>query len=383
MPHIIDNFKMNGVLDFDSLIFHLNENVTLGNITSRDDGDLRLYNYSNACAIERNWNGATRLARGLILDLKAQRVVALPLETFFNYGGEHDTHGRKGEGTVSYLEKMDGSCIFIWFYDGEWRTSTRGAFYSDQAILAWNIVHEKINTKMLDKNHTYICELIGSENKIVIDYGSELRLVLLAVNDNRNLRSNDAEVEFLQKEGITGFKFPRKFSFNNLVTASETAKDLPNTEEGLVVKYENGVRVKCKGHAYCHLHGIISNFTPMAVWRSLAEGGIKALDEYKALVPDELWTEYDEWCEIFLGNLELITTGVTDGYKSMKHLSDKDAGMFLAKSHNPYAKWYFSFKKYGGDMEKFLADDKIRKKLCNLFKPKNNILIDLSQKDVD
>jgi hypothetical protein len=57
--------------------------VRRGLSTSRPDG-LRLYCYSSSCVYGGQWNDATLIARGLVLDVDKQAVVATPFPKFFN-----------------------------------------------------------------------------------------------------------------------------------------------------------------------------------------------------------------------------------------------------------------------------------------------------------
>ena len=45
---------------------------------------LRLYCYSSSCVYDGQWNEATMIARGLVLDVEKQMVVATPFPKFFN-----------------------------------------------------------------------------------------------------------------------------------------------------------------------------------------------------------------------------------------------------------------------------------------------------------
>merc|ERR1711923_624090 len=85
--------------------------------------------------------------------------------------------------TIQINDKMDGSLGIIFYCDTvkHWRCATRGSFASNQA--KWATEYLKTNAKVYEnifvKGHTYLVEIIWSENKIIIEYDYEC-LVLLA-----------------------------------------------------------------------------------------------------------------------------------------------------------------------------------------------------------
>jgi RNA ligase len=228
----------------------------------------------------------------------------------------------------------------------------------------------------MDKNKTYICELIGSENKHIIDYGGELRLILISIIDRCNFTEEVDYEQLVRCSEEFGFGIPKKYNFDNLINASTTAKKLDVNQEGFVAVYDNGVRLKCKGEAFCRMHGILNRFTPLAVWECYANGDDE-LNEFKASIPNEMWDTYDRWVGVFDGNLKLITGRIKRTYRETKHLSDRDLGMFLVRSNNPYNKWVFMLRKHEGDMDAVLSNMDNRLKLCKIFRPKNNEIINL------
>lgn len=378
--HAINNYrKENGSLDFDRLYKELQLNVDLRYINESENGDLRLYDYSKSCTYERAWNDATRISRGLVLDVVAKELVVLPFEKFFNRGDEHNNHGRSTSGAEpsGYFEKMDGSCVFIYCYKGEWYVNTRGSFCSEQAIKGKEILNDKIDTKALNPDITYIGEVIYRENKIVVDYGDREEIVLTGAYNRVTLEEIDIFDKFT-RYGLEhlGFKYPNKYVFASPSEAYRVAKTLPKNEEGFVLLWSNGVREKMKGDEYCHFHGLLSYHTPLFLWRAFRGGGEDLVMKNKKDVPEELWDEYDEWVSVFKNNLTYLKDSVKSAYSVVKHLSDKDLGNWISHSdnNNPYKKFLFTYRKEG---ETFgTVGTRTFEKLCNLFKPNaNNIKV--------
>jgi hypothetical protein len=49
-------------------------------------------------------------------------------------------------------------------------------------------------------------------------------------------------------------------------------KNLTHNDEGIVVRFSNGFRIKIKGEEYCRVHAIKSDLTPLNIWRAMSEG---------------------------------------------------------------------------------------------------------------
>jgi RNA ligase len=76
---------------------------------------LRLFSYSDSCVYDKGWNDITMLARGVILDPGAKRVVATPFPKFFNVGERMDSIP---DLPFETFEKLDGSLIILFHHNG-------------------------------------------------------------------------------------------------------------------------------------------------------------------------------------------------------------------------------------------------------------------------
>jgi RNA ligase len=56
-------------------------------------------------------------------------------------------------------EKMDGSLLIVFWYEGKWIVATRGSFTSDQAIKGVELL-KKYNTDIMFRHLTYCFEII-------------------------------------------------------------------------------------------------------------------------------------------------------------------------------------------------------------------------------
>lgn len=249
---------------------------------------LSIYNYSRTCQFDKAWDEITLNCRGLILDDKGN-VVARPFSKFFNMEEIPENHIPKESFEV--FEKMDGSLGIIFNYNLEWIFATRGSFTSDQAIKAKEIFYNHHDDLLLSRSNTYLFEIIYPENRIVVDYGNEEKLVMLAEIHTES--GEELDVTFNTE---LGFNVVKKYDgINNFKTLKQMVGD---NSEGFIVRFKNGFRMKIKGEEYVRLHRILTNFSSKDIWECLKKGDdlSKILDN----VPDE----FDVWVKNTIRDLK-------------------------------------------------------------------------------
>ncbi len=246
---------------------------------------LLIANYTQHCAFENKWTDLTRMCRGLIINLEGE-VIARPFPKFFNLGQHEETMLANLPTDVPTITvKHDGS-LGILYFDGEKPCiATRGSFESDQAIWATAWIQDQGYTKdFFSPHYTYLFEIIYPENRIVVDYKGYRGLYLLAV-----MRTNDPGIEKdhrLEAKGL-GMRcaeIPPDLTLARIQTMTAT---MPPDEEGFVLRYANGLRVKIKGDEYLRLHRIITQCSARRIWECLMAG--TGLDDWLERVPDEMF----------------------------------------------------------------------------------------------
>lgn len=242
---------------------------------------LIIWNYSPRVQYEKLWTPLLMMCRGLVTDFNG-KIIARPFPKFFNYE-EHKPEEIPNENYVVY-EKMDGSLGILFNYENEWILATRGSFTSPQAIKGKEILEKKYDISSLKKDNTYLFEIIYPENRIVVDYKGEEKLVVLAViHTETGEEVPDSSIFFMQESGfelVTIYK-----TWNEIFDLLK--KDIPNDKEGYVVKFKNGFRMKIKGEEYKRLHKILTNFSSKDIWELMKEE--KPMDEFLDRVPDEFY----------------------------------------------------------------------------------------------
>jgi T4 RnlA family RNA ligase len=251
---------------------------------------LLIYNYSRTTQYSGIWDDITLNCRGLVLDLEGN-VIAKPFPKFFNYE-EHAAEGSKlppiPSESFEVYEKMDGSLGIIFHYEGEWLIATRGSFTSEQSIKGKEML-DKLPLDVLDTNNTYLAEIIYPENRIVVDYGTDEKLVLLGAYNNET----GEEVKIEAMSGWEVVKMYKTWGEDWKTLKKEISKD----NEGYVIRFSGGMRMKIKGDEYVRLHRILTNFSTKDIWELLKNG--EDLGPFLERVPDE----FDDWVKRTAMNL--------------------------------------------------------------------------------
>jgi RNA ligase len=289
--------------------------------------DLTIWNYSPKVQYERLWDDITMQCRGLVTNSKGD-IVARPFKKFFNYE-EHKPEDIPNEDYVVY-EKMDGSLGILFYYEcelndekryniwfnnnyetgmerffdpnklpdfdnpyyeptpktkGEWVLATRGSFTSPQSIKGKEILN-KYDISPLRKDNTYLFEIIYPENRIVVDYGNEEKLVVLgAIHTETGDEVSDSALFTM-----TGLGFEVVTTYKTWGESYDLLKEeISKEKEGYVIRFKNGFRMKIKGDEYVRLHRILTNISNRDIWEYLKDN--KPFDELLEKVPDE----FNDW----------------------------------------------------------------------------------------
>lgn len=327
---------------------------------TRDGEGLSLFCYTRDAVFEKKWDPITLISRGLIVDLREQRVVATPLPKFFNVG---ETVNAIPDLAFDVYEKVDGSLIIIYWHDGRWKTATKGSFSSDQA--KWAQQHlATYDLRHLDKGTTYLAEAVYPENRIVVHY-DEAGLVLLAAYD-----STGYEVPFDEIKRVgdrLGWRVANRHAYTSVSDLLVKAKTLPSSEEGFVLRFENGLRLKVKGDEYKRIHALISRCTPLAMWEAMAAGD--DLNAVRRDLPEEFWGDFDAITGILDVQVQGLVRRAGEAVRTVDGLSDKEVGLRLGSFPEDVRRFIFPLRKFGS-----LLNGRTREALFRSIRPTGNRL---------
>ena len=334
--------------------------------------DLVLYNYSDATTFSKKWDQITLNARGTIYNKDTGEIVGLAMSKFFNVNESPDTHVDQlpWDKPFQAFEKCDGSMGVLYRHNNQFKISTRGSFYSNQAKKATKML-EKYNTSSIPDDATLIFEIIYPENKIVVDYKDKEELVLLAAY---NFKTG---VELVWDQVVSlattcGFSLPKVYNYtlDDLLEQKELIKW--NENEGWVIRFSNGMRVKLKGTKYLEMAKILSRMSPLAVWETILEG---RLNEYLLQVPEEIRDQAEVISDKLTDQLAVLKDKCIKVSNKLKleqlDLNDKQQAKQLVSEIIKYCGW---MKGYLFSVMRKTPDDKI---LLKLLRPTNNEYVNL------
>jgi len=328
--------------------------------------DIWIYNYTPECVFSRKWDDITTSCRGLILDGEGN-VVAKPFPKFFNYEELERLGITLPEGTPKITKKLDGSLVIATRYKDELIVATRGSFISDQAKLAKELLELLVQNKELyqvvmsiDNQFTYLFELTGPDNRIVVTY-PENKLTLLSVITNWNGR--ELNLDFYRDYHSFSVVEEIKAEWNE--NTIKYLKDLNlDNEEGFVLKWNNEFRTKIKFEDYIRLHRLVTGLNEKTIWEWIKDG--KEIEELVKNVPEE----FSDW--IFKVSVQIMHN-YTETYQkcqrfifnnNLSNLSRKEAAILIIKNMQEYQAVLFSF------LDK--RPERVRESIYKLIKPKTN-----------
>lgn len=214
------------------------------------------------------WTEPLRLCRGIVFSRRAA-LVALPFEKFFNYG-EHaetsDLSAYAGQPFSATL-KQDGHLAIIFRFQGKVVATTRGSFLSSSSLLANAMLSESrsdnlsesqpeslaeklLSSGAFGEDLTLLCELIHPDTHVIVDYGGRQEFVLIGARNRRTLE--DYDWERLSRLGKRlGLTVTSRWQGQNLDDLLALVKQPQySNEEGFVVRFADGRRIKFKNAGY-------------------------------------------------------------------------------------------------------------------------------------
>lgn len=222
------------------------------------DGPYAIFNYNIDCDFTKD---IVQEARGIILDYELREVVCWPFRKFGNYNeGYVDTIDWN---SARVLEKVDGSIVKLW-YDkrgDKWQFSTNGVIRAENAplhdpVLSCHFMdvirradnYNQIPFDSLNKDYTYIFELVSPETRVVVKYP---QASLYHTGTRNNLTGQEYDLDI-------GIKKPASYTLKSLedcvtaVLALNKDKENPNSieNEGFVVVDKDYHRIKIKSPDY-------------------------------------------------------------------------------------------------------------------------------------
>lgn len=280
--NLIQNNQETWKKELESLRVRVKENLPLA-----------IFNYD----LEADFtNPIVREARGIIINLENLDVVCWPFTKFCNLheeGAKLDLEEFDWD-SCRCLEKVDGSIMKLWFnnLEGNWQWSTNscisaktamslGGIYDFEALIKSAINYRKINFDSLDKDLTYIFELVSPENKIVVQYKNT---ELYHIGTRNNITGKELELDI-------GIRKPKDYKLNSLQDCIYASQKLNNpegevTNEGFVIvdKYYHRAKIKSPEYLIKHRLVDVGKLSKLNILSSL-RSGISTIEDLIELAP--------------------------------------------------------------------------------------------------
>lgn len=367
-------------MSWDSELNRLTEEGYLRRVVS-DCGNLVAWNYTDKCTYDRHWNPTTLNARGTVYHVETGEVVAKAFPKFFNFSelSQDEQTALLGRNDLRVNEKMDGSLGIIYYWKGEWRINTRGSFTSDQAQYAQANLLSKYNLDLLNHDATLMVEIIYPDNRIIVDYGTDERLVLLAVYNSRE----GTELSTYARESIAdliNMPLPRTYEFNNLEDVLIRQRELPASDEGYVVEFStplgDSYRVKVKSLEYLRVAKVMAHASLLGLWEAFtADGTIDT--EFLEHLPEEFRTSIDENVAKLESQYSIIAKDLGDDADTINGMSKRDVGLGIKEGTLKLKHPGAVFNVIDGKREA------VHRYILKTIKPRSNILAEIDGSNDD
>lgn len=220
-----------------------------------DKGSYVTFNYnslnpSNFPPIESEEDKYIREARGIAFLKETGEIISRPFHKFFNLGERDETDLDVFSFRDAWpMEKLDGSMIHALNLPEGFRLATRAGItdvsMKAETFISSNRLYQEFIQDYLFEGFTPIFEFVAPDNKIVIKY-EEPALILLDIR--HRITGEYIGVSSAPKE----IPIPKMY----LGTKLEEIRSWED-REGVVVKLQDGHRVKIKAELYVKLHRYI------------------------------------------------------------------------------------------------------------------------------
>lgn len=274
--------------------------------------------------------------RGIILDKNTLEIVSIAFNKFFNIEEGHAAKINWDNAVVQ--EKLDGSCMTIYYYDSKWHVMTNGSpnaagnvgdYAFTFAEYFWD-TFKKQNLKL--PTRTDLCftfELTGPPNMIVVQH-KESKLTLIGVR-GKDTVEHDPKL-FVDHVNCESVKVYDHTNLQQLIDSFEVTSPLDS--EGYVVM-DGFKRVKIKNPKYVLWHHLKGKLSPKGILETIITG---EKEEFVTYFPDkvDVFNEMEDKLNAYIHKVENEYNKIK-GVESIKEfasyavLQECSAAMFAVK----------------------------------------------------
>jgi len=297
-----------------------------------DNPSIRIANYTVKTSYWKLWNEVNLNCRGIIFDSETEKIISLPFPKFFNIGeNKNEIPTSPPEITVKY----DGSLGVSYQIDGKVLWATRGSFESVQSRIAQRIWNEKYYDRKVPSDITLMVEIIHPATKIVVNYNF-IDLILVGARNSSNgydfSYSDMLELAQYLHMPIT------ELVDSNIDQVVKKCETMSSQEEGFVLRWDDGFRLKVKSTEYLRLHKVLYGLSDKAIANAWREDRINDLI---IMLPEEFRLEIEQKAARLDLALQSEMSRIEEVYKGIKENSRKDFALHVMSNHLKDSKYLF------------------------------------------
>lgn len=306
------------------------------------------------------------VSRGLILDKKTKSIVSYPFNNFVDA-----PEIPRDQDILHIFEKIDGSFVSLYHYDGSWHVSTSRNPDGDSVIgirknsdivfdqLFWQTFKSKgYDTSMLNPRYNYMFELVSKDHVIIIQYEAD-DLFLIGVRDISSPLYNELD--------IMGSEFDlwnRPKVYHDLKSVDQMD---PETHEGCVVVTKRFDRFKIKKPEYVKKAFMF----PLCTRNKNINMDIHVLK----VIQESEEKEFCKYCPEYQSSIHSLKTVYDEFINKVKKMysdilpqcrSRKDYATFIQGYDRIYHKYLFALYDKQ-DIYTFMANQKTKRLYGDLF----------------
>lgn len=248
--------------------------------------DLILLSYNFNVAMEHGikidfTDPVVKECRGIILNRNTFDVVCYPFSKFGNYT---ESYADKIDWLSAKIqEKIDGSLMKLYYYNNKWNWSTSGMIDAKDAPVSddktfYDLVksannYTDIDFDSLDKDNTYMFELVSPLKRIVVQYNQTL---LYHIGTRNNKTGKELSVDI-------GIRKPKEYNYLSLDECVKFVEEFDDDllHEGFVVVDKDYHRIKIKSTNYLAMHRTIDNHKVFTLKRAIGIIRADCVERYK------------------------------------------------------------------------------------------------------
>lgn len=278
-------------------------------------------------------------ARGIILDEADNwRVVGRGFDKFFNYG--EGLAAQIDWTTARVQEKVDGSLIMLYEYNGEWQVATSGSpdasgvvgdegfTFRELFLRVWG--ERPLPSLHMCLDYCFLFELCTEYNRIIVPH-QESKIVYLATRD-RVMGSYVLFSKFIFAVIPSVREFPLT-SMDAIVKSFEHINGFD--QEGYVVVDGQGNRIKVKHPQYVALHHVRDQLGPKWLVKVIVSGEVP---EVLSVFP-----KYQEEFATMTARYEALVAEIESAFIETKHIENQKE-FALAVKDKGYAAVLFALR---------------------------------------